>query len=86
MNGYCYHFAVMLSDMLGGEVWYNPIDNHFVCKVGDDLYDAKGIIQTNTSGYIRWSDYKEEDSLHFARIMRDCVYKCKDFQKIAEEK
>lgn len=78
MNGFCYHFAVILRDLFDGEVWYNPIDNHYVTKINGDLYDARGVIQSNLDSYVPWEEYKKEDPLHAERLMQYCVYKTKD--------
>ena len=36
----CRQFAVMLSNMFGGEVWSD--ENHCITRIGDKFYDING--------------------------------------------
>ncbi len=72
LHGYCYWFAVILANRFHGEIWYLPIENHFVCKINGFYYDVTGKIQPENVIH-RWSDYTEE--IEKKRIIRDCVNK-----------
>lgn len=72
-DGWCYYFAIMLRARFGGRIYYLPIDNHFVCKIGELFYDIKGVVVPEEA--IPWDEYKYEDILHEKRIIRDCIMK-----------
>ena len=74
VNGYCYWFAMILSIRFGGEIYYLPIENHFVTKIDDYYYDANGIAEFSETPY-RWSVYMDFDPYETQRIIRDCVLK-----------
>ena len=38
-NGNCYWFAHILHTVFNGEIYYLPIENHFICKIEDEYYD-----------------------------------------------
>jgi hypothetical protein len=71
-SGNCYYFAVILKDRFNGEIYYLPIENHFVCKIDKDYYDITGFAPMNESP-IKWTTYKNEDEKHYNRIVRDCI-------------
>ena len=71
-EGNCYYFALILSDRFDGEIYYLPIDNHFVCKIEDKLYDITGKVKTKETA-IPWVVYKKTDELEAKRIIRDCI-------------
>ena len=70
--GYCYWFAVILANRFHGEIWYMPIENHFICRIDGFYYDVTGRMRPENIVY-RWSDYPDE--LEKKRIIRDCVNK-----------
>ena len=72
LNGYCYWFAAILANRFRGEVWYLPIENHFVCRIDGFYYDITGKVQPDGVIY-RWSEYPDE--IEKKRIIRDCVNK-----------
>ena len=37
-DGNCWWFAEILCVRFRGEIWYNPVDNHFVTKIGRHWY------------------------------------------------
>ena len=45
-NGYCYYFAIILMERFSllpdKEILYDPIEGHFVTRIGDQLYDIRG--------------------------------------------
>lgn len=74
MNGMCYWFAVILERRFrNASIFYDPIINHFVAKIGNTYYDASGIAKD--ANYIEWSEYALGDSIHAERIVRDCILK-----------
>lgn len=74
LNGMCYWFAVILNRRFRNSlICYDPIINHFVCKVGSAYYDASGVARD--ANYIEWSEYVWSDSIHAERIIRDCMIK-----------
>ena len=72
MNGLCYWFAVILERRFtNSSIWYEPIMNHFVTKIGNSYYDASGVAKD--ANYTKWSEYVWDDPIHAERIIRDCV-------------
>lgn len=72
LYGYCYWFAVILSQRFDGEIWYLPIPNHFICKINNRFYDVEGEVNPPRVKY-KWNRYP--DQLEKARIIRDCINK-----------
>ena len=72
-DGWCYYFAIMLRARFGGRIYYLPIDNHFVCKIGELFYDINGVVIPEEE--VPWDEYKYEDIIHTRRIIRDCIMK-----------
>lgn len=76
-NGYCYWFAMILSSRFGvidSSIYYLPIRNHFITKIGNKFYDITGEIIPDEETY-EWTTYKIFDSLDYGRIKRDCILK-----------
>lgn len=71
-SGNCYYFAVILNEHFGGEIYYLPIANHFVCKINENFYDITGKVIPDEKP-ICWADYKKYDELEYNRIVRDCL-------------
>lgn len=74
MNGYCYWFAVILHERFGGEIYYLPIQNHFVTRIADRYWDASGLARIDENP-ISWGIYQSADPLNTAHIIRDCIEK-----------
>ena len=73
----------MFGDILPGRfvglghyvaVVYDEIENHFGCKIDDEVYDITGIV-TNQYNWELWADVKARDLLHAQHIERDCILK-----------
>ena len=80
-KGNCWFFTTILRDRfhyLNPEIYYHPIDNHFVTKILDKLYDINGEIEDDIDKYVPWEDYKLLDELETNRIMEYCILKIKD--------
>lgn len=71
-NGYCYFFAIMLKERFGGEIVYDPIQNHFALCRNLKKYDIIGY----TNGHFEnWESYQEKELLDTERIYKNCIYK-----------
>lgn len=88
-NGYCYYFAQILSTRFNSFLWhptdiyYNPIDCHFACLIGNKLWDINGAIsddiieyQTNKFGHwYKWKYYIDWEPLDSKRVIENCIIK-----------
>lgn len=74
LNGYCYWFAVILAKRFNGEIWYYPIENHFITVINNKGYDASGEYEIHQPTY-PWGTYYKVDSLDCMRVVRDCINK-----------
>lgn len=73
LNGCCYWFAYILSERFAGDIYYNPIDNHFAAKIGNGLYDASGEIDQDE--FVTWESYRRQEPIECARIVKQCILK-----------
>ena len=71
-TGNCYHFALILSDVFDGTIYYDVKLGHFLAKIGNLYYDYNGMVDSQPH-YIPWCDFPEYDRLQYARIKRDCI-------------
>lgn len=71
-SGNCYYFAVILKEHFNGEIYYLPIENHFICKIDKEYYDITGKAKFNEKPY-KWSELETYDNLLYRRIIRDCI-------------
>ena len=55
-------------------VVYDEIENHFGCKIDNEVYDITGIV-TNQYNWELWDDVKKRDYLHASHVERDCILK-----------
>lgn len=74
LTGYCYWFSVILKERFDGEIMYDEVINHFVCKIGEDVYDASGCV-TGKYNLVPWDGYEDIDYLNHERIVLECVEK-----------
>lgn len=72
-TGNCYYFAIILKARFSGELWYEPVENHFVCLIDNIFYDHDGEWKP-TDNILRWSEFMLLDCLETSRIIRDCVH------------
>lgn len=76
LHGYCYWFARILEERFHGEIYYMPIENHFVTKIEKYFYDISGILNDSLFNVcLPWEQYKNIDVLETSRIYRDCINK-----------
>lgn len=78
-EGYCYWFAWILQEWsvhIGapGVIEYEPIMDHFACRIDGVLYDVTGVV-TETFPFTPWDEFKQQDSLLTKRIIRDDIIK-----------
>ena len=77
LNGSCYWYARMLQEhfkpWFNTEIMYNPVQNHFACKIKNLYYDAAGEIAPDPDEWCAWSSYIELEPKGAARIYRDCI-------------
>lgn len=58
MNGKCYYFAVILKDILGyGDLMISKSGNHIALKVGDNVYDALGLTNSDDFNLVEEQDW-----------------------------
>lgn len=71
-TGNCYYFAIILKDRFNGTLYYDPVDGHFLCKIGSNFYDYTGKVEIDESILYNWTCYQEQDELNYQHIVRDC--------------
>lgn len=71
-EGCCYWFAVILKHRFFplARIYYSPVDNHFVAKIGRRTYDITGEV-TSKYKVVPWLTYPDE--LHRERLKADCI-------------
>lgn len=74
LNGNCYHFALILSNMYDGEIIYDPHEQHFVTKINGKYYDIRGEIEPPLDEY-SWDDMEDIDPEEYEIVKYNCVYK-----------
>ena len=76
LEGYCYYFAVILQERFGGEILYEPIEGHFITKIGCSYYDIRGDVTNlyNASPNL----LHKEDWMKRGNIVRGCILKSLD--------
>lgn len=75
INGLCYWFAYILKGRFPeGEIWCDPIMNHFYFVYDDCAYDVNGV-ECLPASAIKWSDYEDYDKLDYQRVVKYCILK-----------
>lgn len=79
-NGNCFFFAVILrerfADFDDGWIVYEPITGHFLFKYNNCFYDWTGKVELTSqqlAAIVYWHHYDKIDSLHYWRIVDDCI-------------
>lgn len=75
-SGCCYWFAhILTSRFQDGEIVLAVIENHFLMRLYDRLYDVTGDVTDKYANcvLISWADMDGYDSLQKERIVRDCI-------------
>ena len=70
-KGNCFWFAMVLAVEFAGEIYYDPIVDHFATMIDGVLYDITGAVE-NTSDFVSLEEIRK-DELLWARLQRDCV-------------
>lgn len=75
-----YYFACILKSRFRGDLWYDLVNNHFLFCYFDEFYDWTGLRSEydlsepyTMENMVKWENYKEQDELHFYRIVRDVI-------------
>ena len=76
LNGCCFWFAYILQARFCGTIFYDPVRNHFVCRIGERFYDISG--ETHCEEYRDWERYVLTDCKEYLRIKRDCIDKVEE--------
>ena len=84
LHGCCYWFARILFERFSAaevnEIKYEPVEGHFVTKIGNRFYDVRGDVTEMYRGKPMY-DMRElviEDTNMYRRLMRDC----RDFEEV----
>lgn len=77
-TGCCFWFASILyirfKDEHGAEIVYDPILNHFACRINERIYDITGDITDEIIyDWHSWDEYSELDELETNRIVKYCI-------------
>lgn len=70
--GYCYWFAVILSNRFRGEIFYEPVEGHFITNIMDDLYDITGNV---TEKYWNKALYDKDTYMDIKNVVSGCINK-----------
>ena len=71
-TGDCYYFAIILKARFAGDIYYLPVANHFVTKIGSCYYDITGRVEPDEHP-IKWSEFGKGDASWRRRVVRDCI-------------
>lgn len=73
ISGNCYWFARILQTRFPFlEIYYLPIDGHFVCGDGENYYDWTGLVELKEIPFL-FSDLERQEPGWYDRIWRDCI-------------
>lgn len=74
LHGNCFHFALIIESIYGGDIVYDPHNQHFSLKRRNVFYDISGKIE-EPFDFLYWADLEEEESEEYEELKRDCVFK-----------
>lgn len=65
LNGGCYIFAKKLKNLVGGDLRYLTLENHFILELGNKLYDSTGNVTSkySDSRYITEAEFNSRNKL-----------------------
>ena len=72
LTGNCYHFALILSSVFNGDIFYNVVAGHFVTRINNVFYDWPGKYKP-VGLLVEWKSFHLYDSLQKERIIKDCI-------------
>lgn len=69
----CYWFSAILHHRFPrSEIWYDSIEGHFLCKIGNKYYDWTGEVKPKNELIQLWK-IQAKDPVWFDRLKRDCI-------------
>lgn len=71
LTGNCYWFALILCYEFGLQLYYEPIDGHFLAGRDKEYFDWSGKVK-DKKDYILFKDLIEKDPVWAYHIIRDC--------------
>lgn len=87
-RGYCYWFAVILSQRFNGEIWFNPDIVHFAAYIKTKnrawLYDIYGLVnigvspitgEPESSNWVSWEEFQKTNQEAVKSIVDSCIKK-----------
>lgn len=69
-----YAFSTILASKFNGVLYYDDINEHFVCKIDNDYFDANGKYE-NTVNLHEWNQYRKDNFAVCKKVMKERVYK-----------
>lgn len=72
-TGCCYWFAQILSMRFGGTTMYNQVENHWVQRIGNRLYDVTGDVTEQYPNAIEWAEFQRMEPGCARRLTEDCI-------------
>ena len=78
-KGYCFWFAYILRGRFDfanyhSVIYYNDIDNHFICRIGKYFYDITGEVK-DIKNFVPWEDYQCKEYSNSLGIFKYCILK-----------
>ena len=75
-NGNCYWFARILCDRFPRQlqIYYLPIEGHFVAGNGTDFYDWTGKLNLQDIVKISLIDIQKSDPIWYDRLCDNCIF------------
>lgn len=72
LDGNCYYFALILCSRFQNlNLYYAPIEGHFVAGDGERFYDWRGLYDNEKP--ILLSEIQQSDPLWYKILVRDCI-------------
>ena len=73
--GNCYWFSHILHTRFPqSELMINNVENHFACKIGDDIYDITGKCNDSYEGeWEYWEEYQKVEPIQAERVTDYCI-------------
>lgn len=73
LDGNCYWFAFILTTRFPQlEIWYLPIEGHFVAGAQNKFYDWTGLVEPKEKPYkLSWIRLKEPNM--YKNLVRNCM-------------
>lgn len=68
----CFHFAVILKNLFGGDIIYDMDLNHFVLKLNRRYYDITGETEKPFNNCL-WEELENIDPIEYEFVYDNCV-------------